>query len=65
MEFELAAVGLRHARTLADAETAIVTAALDYAKGNVAAGAKLIGLTRRQMEYRVRRMRETGAETQP
>jgi DNA-binding NtrC family response regulator/predicted hydrocarbon binding protein len=56
-EFDLARVDLQDARTLEDAESAFVAAALDFAGGNMAAGAKLIGLTRRQMEYRVKRYR--------
>jgi transcriptional regulator with GAF, ATPase, and Fis domain len=41
--------------TLADVENAIVAAALDLAEGNVAKAGRLIGLSRRQMEYRVKR----------
>lgn len=46
--------------SLSDLEDALVRAALEQAGGNVSRAAPLLGLTRAQMEYRVKKLQQSG-----
>jgi len=58
---DLAARALAHGLQLADLERAMLDRALREARGNLAAAARQVGLTRRAAEYRLARLREERA----
>jgi len=55
---DLAGRALAHGLTLADMERALLVRALREQRGNIAAAARQVGLTRRAAEYRLARLRE-------
>jgi DNA-binding NtrC family response regulator len=61
---ELATRALAHGLQLADLERALLERAMAEERGNLAAAARRVGLTRRALEYRLARQREP-RETEP
>jgi DNA-binding NtrC family response regulator len=60
---DLARQALAHGLTLADVEAALLESALEESRGNLAAAARQVGLTRRALEYRLARRRDADEET--
>ena len=60
---DLARQALAHGLTLADLESALLERSLEESRGNLAAAARQVGLTRRALEYRLARRRDADEET--